>query len=104
MKYVIKQTDKFTQWIAELNDFKAQARIAARLEAAANGNFGDWKPVDAGLAEMRIDYGPGYRVYYGQVGRIIFLVVGGGIKRTQKRDITAALALWKTIKGDYDEQ
>ena len=103
MKYVIKQTEIFAKWMAEINDFKAQVRIAARLEAARNGNFGDWKPIEAGLMEMRIDYGPGYRLYYGQVGRIIFLIVGGGIKRTQKRDIKTMLSLWKEIKGDYDE-
>ena len=108
MKYVIKQTEYFSKWLTSLKDFKAKARIVARLEAAMNGNFGDHKPIRdekvKGLYEMRIDFGPGYRVYYGQAGRIVFLVIAGGLKRSQKRDITIALSLWEAIKGEGDDQ
>lgn len=100
MKYAIKQTEEFSIWLDGLKDGRAQVRIAARLDAARCGNFGDWKPVEAGLFEMRIDYGPGYRIYYGQIGRVILLMVGGGSKRTQKRDIKKALSTWREVKGD----
>jgi putative addiction module killer protein len=104
MKYVIKQTENFDDWLENIKDAKAQARITARLDAAQNGNFGDWKPIKAGLCEMRIDYGPGYRVYYGQVEQIVFLMIGGGIKRSQKKDIIKSLAIWEEIKGGgYDQ-
>lgn len=98
MKYFIRQTDDFDEWLSDLKDERVQSRITARLDALAQGNFGDWKPIEAGLCELRIDFGPGYRVYYGQVGRVIMLIIGGGLKRTQKRDIAGALALWKEIK------
>ena len=104
MKYAIKQTADFSGWLEKIKSPKAQARIVARLDAAGNGNFGDWKHIEAGLCEMRIDYGPGYRVYYGKAGPVVFVLVGGGIKRTQKRDIAKVLALWAEIKGGAHDQ
>jgi putative addiction module killer protein len=104
MKYAIKQTGNFSEWLDGLEDGRAQGRIAARLDALALGNFGDWKPIEAGLCELRIDYGPGYRVYYGQAGQVLMLIIGGGIKRTQKRDIARALALWKEAKEVYNDR
>jgi putative addiction module killer protein len=104
MKYVLKQTADFSDWLENIKNLKAQARVVARLDAAGNGNFGDWKHIEAGLCEMRIDYGPGYRVYYGRVGQVVFLLVGGGVKRTQKRDIAKVLALWEEIKGGRHDQ
>jgi len=104
MKYALKQTGDFADWLENIKSAKAQARIVARLDAAGNGNFGDCKHIEAGLCEMRIDYGPGYRVYYGQVGPVVFLLVGGGIKRTQKRDLAKVLALWEEIKGGAHDQ
>jgi putative addiction module killer protein len=105
MKYILKQTTDFSNWLENLKDTKVQARITARVDAIGNGNFGDWKHIETGLCEMRIDYGPGYRVYYGQVGQLIILIVGGGIKRTQKKDIAKFHALWAEIKGGgYDQE
>jgi len=105
VKYTIKQTADFSEWLENIKSPKAQARIVARLDAAGNGNFGDWKHIEAGLCEMRMDYGPGYRVYYGKAGKVVFVIVGGGIKRTQKRDIDKALAIWAEIKGgDHDQE
>jgi len=104
MKYTIKQTENFSDWLENIKDPKAQARIVTRVDAAGSGNFGDWKHIEAGLCEMRIDYGPGYRVYYGQVGKVVFVIVGGGLKSTQKRDIGKVLAIWAEIKGDAHDQ
>jgi putative addiction module killer protein len=104
MKYVIKKTDTFTEWLDKLKDWRAQARIAARLDAMAQGNFGDWKPIEDGMCELRIDFGPGYRAYYGQLDHVIMLIIGGGSKRTQKRDIAKGLAKWRQIKEEgYDD-
>ncbi len=104
MKYLIKKTDRFTEWLDGLKDERAQSRIAARLDALAHGNFGDWKPIEEGMCELRIDFGPGYRAYYGQIGRVIMLLIGGGIKRTQKRDIARALIQWRQIQEEgYDD-
>jgi putative addiction module killer protein len=78
----------FTKWLAGLKDLNAQARIAARLDSARFGNFGDCKPIGNRVWEMRIHVGAGYRVYYIQVGSTIYVILGGGDKSSQKRDIT----------------
>ncbi len=74
---------------------KARARIAARIERAANGNLGESKPVGEGVSEMRIDYGPGYRIYYRQRGDVLVVLLCGGDKSTQRSDIRRAHALAK---------
>jgi putative addiction module killer protein len=78
-----------------LRDTKAKARITARIERAANGNLGDSKPIDGGVSEMRIDYGPGYRVYYRQKGNVLIILLSGGDKSTQRSDIRRAHDLAK---------
>ena len=80
----------FAEWIGSLQDIKAQARIAARLLRLENGNFGDCRPVGGGVWELRIDWGPGYRVYYGIAEKRVILLCEGGDKRTQKADIVRA--------------
>lgn len=79
------------QWLEKLADKKAAARIAARLQRLEAGAFGDCKPLRDGVWELRMDYGPGYRVYYSMVGKTIVLLLCGGDKRTQKRDIEQAI-------------
>jgi putative addiction module killer protein len=81
----------FDDWLQSLPDKRAQARIAVRLDRLAGDNFGDCKPVGGGVFELRIDYGPGYRVYYGIVGRAIVLLLCGGDKRHQSADIAKAV-------------
>ena len=80
----------FDAWFRGLRDGQAKARIAARLDRAADGNFGDVKPTGHGISELRIDYGPGYRVYFMQRGAILVVILAGGDKRTQHIDIKTA--------------
>ena len=82
--------DLFGEWLDGLPDLKAQARVAARLLRLENGNFGDCRSVGSGVWELRIDWGPGYRVYYVIVGKRVILLCHGGDKRTQKADIKQA--------------
>ena len=87
--------DLFGRWLDGLKDRQAQARVAARLIRLNNGNFGDCKPVGAGVWELRIDWGPGYRVYYAIEGKRVVLLCEGGDKRTQKADIERAIGRWQ---------
>jgi putative addiction module killer protein len=88
---VILKSKTFDTWFSKLRDRRARARIAVRIDRLALGNPGDVKPVGSGVSEMRIDYGPGYRVYYAQRGRVIVLC--GGTKRTQAADIRRAIEI-----------
>jgi putative addiction module killer protein len=89
----IRKTDVFAKWIDGLRDLRARARIQARIERLATGNPGDVRPVGEGVSELRLDYGPGYRVYYKKRGRGLIILLAGGDKSTQARDIKAALRL-----------
>ncbi|GMO99937.1 type II toxin-antitoxin system RelE/ParE family toxin [Bradyrhizobium sp. TM239] len=91
--FEVQKTDEFDQWLAALRDQRAIAKIASRIERLAMGNAGDVKAVGAGVSELRIDYGPGYRVYYKQVGNRIVLILCGGDKSTQDQDIRHAKAI-----------
>ncbi len=93
-----RRTDIFIDWLANLKDRRAAARIAARILRLEDGNLGDVKPVGEGVSELRINYGPGYRVYFMQAGRTVILLLCGGDKNTQARDIAMARKLareWK---------
>jgi putative addiction module killer protein len=85
-------------WLDGLADRSARARIFARLDRLNAGLFGDWKSVGGGVCELRIDHGPGYRVYYAQDGDALILLLCGGTKRTQAKDIEKAHAYWKDYK------
>lgn len=98
MGYILRMpnvttTDEFASWLAALRDDRAKARIAARVQRLAFGNPGDAKSVGGGIVEMRIDYGPGYRVYYMERGKALIVILCGGDKATQKRDIERARAI-----------
>ncbi|SBW07577.1 conserved hypothetical protein [uncultured delta proteobacterium] len=94
----LHETDIFADWLEKLKDHKGRARIFARLRSAKAGNFGDCKPAGEGVSEMRIDFGPGYRVYYAQEGLNVYLLIVGGDKSSQARDIKLAKAMWREIK------
>jgi len=98
--FQIQQTDVFASWLAELRDAKAKARILARLESMTQGNLGDAKRVGGGVRELRVHYGPGYRVYFAQTGRIVLLLLCGGDKSTQRRDIERAKRLLRNIREE----
>lgn len=89
----VRKTDAFASWLDGLVDARAKARVLVRIERLATGNPGDVKPVGSGVSEMRIDYGPGYRVYFTQVGRQVVILLAGGDKRTQAADIKLAIRL-----------
>jgi len=90
--------DVFDDWLSQLVDARAQAKIATRIDRLAAGNFGDCKPLQHGVSELRIDWGPGYRVYYAMLGRIRVLLLCGGDKRKQSPDIDRALEYLKDYK------
>ena len=90
----------FDEWFYSLRDAKAQVKIKLRLERVELGNLGDFRSVGEGVCELRIDYGPGYRVYFGQIGNIIVILLLGGDKSTQNRDISKAIEYW----NDYRSQ
>lgn len=94
----IRRTEEFMAWISKLKDVAGKARITARLKMASAGNFGDYKSVGQGVMEMRIHTGPGYRVYYAQEGDTVYILLIGGDKSTQDKDIKKAHELWKEIK------
>lgn len=94
MRELIKSAT-FDKWLASLKDLQARARIAARLDRLSLGNPGDVRPVGSGVSELRIDYGPGYRVYFTQRGPVIVVLLCGGDKRTQATDIKRAIAIAK---------
>ena len=89
----IQTTEIFDDWFAGLKDGQAVRRIQVRIDRAEDGNFGDCQPVGEGVSELRIDYCPGYRVYYKQTGHKVVILLAGGDKSTQARDIKAAVRL-----------
>jgi putative addiction module killer protein len=94
----IRKTDHFKKWIDGLLDINARARVLTRIERLSLGNSGDCKPVGEGVSELRIHYGPGYRVYFKKRGRLLVILLAGGDKRTQSRDIKTALRLARNLQ------
>jgi putative addiction module killer protein len=93
----VRQTEEFASWFTSLRDARAQARIEVRIRRLSLGNPGDVRPVGEGVSEMRIDYGPGYRVYFVARGSTLVVLLAGGDKRTQDRDIQIALTLARDL-------
>ena len=89
----IRKTETFAQWLDELQDLRARARVQVRIERLAAGNVGDAKTVGEGVSELRIDYGPGYRVYFTKRGHAVVILLAGGDKHTQANDIRIAQRL-----------
>jgi putative addiction module killer protein len=94
----IRKTEVFARWVDGLRDVRARARVLARIERLAAGNPGDAAPVGEGVSELRIDYGPGYRVYFKKRGRRLIVLLAGGDKSTQSKDIRAALRLARGLE------
>ena len=93
----IRKTVGFAQWLDGLRDLRARARVQVRIERLAAGHAGDVKPVGEGVSELRIDYGPGYRVYFMKRGSAVVILLAGGDKRTQAADIKTALRLARNL-------
>ena len=94
----VRQTERFARWLEDLRDLRARARVQARIERLIGGNPGDIRPVGSGVSELRINYGPGYRVYFKQKGSTLIILLAGGDKASQPRDIDEALSLARQIK------
>jgi putative addiction module killer protein len=93
----MRKTDTFAEWLDGLQDIRARARILVRIERLAAGNPGDVRPVGEGVSEMRIDYGPGYRVYFKKIGQKVVILLAGGDKESQAKDIKTALRLSRNL-------
>ena len=93
----IRKTDLFAHWLDELRDIQARARVQSRIERLAAGNPGNVEPVGEGVSELRINYGPGYRVYFKQRGSELIILLAGGDKKTQAKDIKTALRLARNL-------
>jgi putative addiction module killer protein len=96
----IRKSSVYNNWFMSLRDIRAQHRILTRIKRLAMGNPGDVKPAGEGISEMRIDYGPGYRVYYKDTGKEIIILLCGGDKRTQQADIAEAQKIARTYKEE----
>ena len=99
--YTVLQSGALKEWVSGLKDARARARIAARVRRAELGNFGDSKSVGGGVSEMRIDHGPGYRLYFTVRGQSLILLLCGGDKRTQVTDIRRAQQMLSELKRDF---
>ena len=100
--YTLLQTEEFQEWLDALSDKRAQIRIAARLRQAEAGNLGDWAPVGGPVSELRVDFGPGYRLYFTRRGKILIIMLAGGDKSTQRRDIKRAQRIASELELDHD--
>ena len=93
----VRKTKVYARWLDSLRDVRARARVLVRVERLAAGNPGDVRPVGEGVSEMRIDYGPGYRVYFTKQGCTVVVLLAGGDKRSQSKDIERALSLARNL-------
>lgn len=96
--FSVRLTQEFQAWLDGLRDQKAQVRIAARLRMAEAGNLGDWKAIGGKISEMRVNFGPGYRLYFTRRGNILIVMLAGGDKSSQARDIKRALQILKELE------
>ena len=95
----VRETEEYSRWFDGLRDRQGRVRILARIRRLSLGNPGDVKPVGEGVSELRVDFGPGYRVYFVQEGAVVVILLAGGDKSTQKRDIERAKELARDLRG-----
>jgi putative addiction module killer protein len=93
----VRETEVYAKWFSSLKDRVARTRIDIRIRRLTLGNFGDVKPVGSGVSELRVDYGPGYRIYFVKRGESLIILLAGGDKRTQDRDIHTAIKLAREL-------
>ena len=98
--FIVRQTEEFVTWLDALKDKRAQIRIVARLRQAEAGNLGDWGAIEGDLSEMRVHYGPGYRLYFVRRAALIIVILNAGDKSSQRRDIRRALRLAREYGED----
>jgi len=98
------QTEAFRDWLIALKDRRAAAKVLVRVSRMEAGNPGDVKPVGESVSEARIDYGPGYRIYFATRGKVLIVLLVGGDKSTQDKDIKSARAMWETWKEENNDE
>lgn len=98
--FTVLLTPQFQAWLGGLADRKGQVRIVAQLRQAEGGNLGDWKPIEGSLSEMRVHFGPGYRLYFTRRGNVLLVVLAGGVKSTQARDIQLAKRILEELEAE----
>ena len=96
----VLRTEAFDRWLSKLKDARGKARIVERIRSAERGNFGDCKAVGHGVSEMRIHFGPGYRVYFIRIGKVVYVLLCGGAKRGQQRDIARAQEMARLLREE----
>lgn len=96
----IVRTAAFDAWLSKLKDARGKARIVERIRSAERGNFGDCEPVGSGVSEMRIHFGPGYRVYFTRISAVVYVLLCGGTKRSQQRDIAKAHEMVRLLQEE----
>ena len=96
----ILRTETFDIWLTKLKDARGKARIIERIRSSERGNFGDCESVGQGISEMRIHFGPGYRVYFSRIGSVVYILLCGGSKRSQQRDIAKAQEMASLLKEE----
>ena len=96
----LRRTDEFARWLRGLRDLRAKAIVQARVERLISGNPGDVRPVGAGVSELRINFGPGYRIYFQQRGAVLIILLAGGDKSTQAKDVRTAIDLANNYTED----
>lgn len=98
--FIVRLTEELIEWLDGLKDKRAQVRIAARLRQVEAGNLGDWGPVEGEVSELRVHFGPGYRLYFTRRGKVIIVMLNAGDKSTQRKDIRRALKIASEIGDD----
>lgn len=93
----------FEEWYGSLKDKKGKTRILARIDRLREGNFGDWKSVRQGVFELRVTFGSGYRIYFARAGNKIVVLLGGGDKENQQKDIDKAIRIWEKYKNEIEK-
>lgn len=92
----------FEKWLSKVSDLRAQVKIETQLNRLIKGNYGDCSPLRSGVSELRIDYGPGYRVYFGEMkNELVIVLLLGGTKKTQSKDVELAIQYWEDYKERY---
>ena len=95
----LRETEVYLDWLESLRDLRAKTRIASRVQRLLSGNPGDVRPVGGGVSELRVNYGPGYRVYFWQRGDVVVVLLAGGDKDSQRRDISRAIELAREYRN-----
>jgi putative addiction module killer protein len=99
----VLQAEAYEVWVESIRDIRTNTRINSSVDRMRRGLFGDWKEIGVGVFEMRLDFGPGYRVYYAKYGKVVIVLLGGVDKSSQQKDITRAVGLWEESRNEITQ-